>query len=126
MSWRSREGAERAAERRRREDDAPRLADIVPELQSLSLRVEERRSGYSTGEASHIRRVVVENAPALFVMPCRDPACKEGGHDVTDSITRSLRARLTEFEGEDACPGIIGSAACQRVMHFVATASYSR
>lgn len=126
MSWRGREAAERFAERRRREDDAPRLAELVPDLATLSLEIQERRGGFSTGEAAHIRRVVVENAPALFILPCRDTACKDGGHDITDFVTRSLRAKLTRFESEDACMGTVGSATCQRVMHVVATASYHR
>lgn len=124
MNFRGREAAERFAERRRREDDAPRLAQIVPDLESLTLEIQERRSGYSTGEAAHTRRIVVQHAPALFVMPCRDTACKDGGHDITDWITRSLRAKMTRFEGEDACMGNIGSAACQRVIHVTATATY--
>lgn len=124
MNFRNREAAQRFAERRRLEDSAPRLSSLVPDLQTLSLEVEERRGGFGTGEAAHIRRIVVDSAPALFVLPCRDPACKEGGHDITDAITRSLRAKLTHFTGEDACMGSIGSAGCQRVMHFAATASY--
>lgn len=124
MNFRGREAAERFAERRRREDDAPRLSQVVPDLASLTLEVQERRSGFSTGEAGHIRRIVVEHAPALFVMPCRDSACKDGGHDITDWITRSLRSKLTRFETEDACMGNIGSSPCQRVMHVIATASY--
>ena len=126
MNWRGREAAERFAERRRREDDAPRLTQLVPDLESLSLEVQERRAGMSTGEAAHIRRIVVQHAPALFVMPCRDPACKDGGHDITQWMTRSLRAKLTQFESEDACMGVVGSATCQRVMHVIATASYHR
>lgn len=124
MSWRGREAAERFAERRRREDDAPRLSQIAPTLATLSLEIQERRAGYSTGESAHIRRIVVENAPALFVLPCRDPACKDGGHDITDFVTRGLRAKLTRFENEDACMGNVGSSTCQRVMHVVASATY--
>jgi hypothetical protein len=125
-TWRKRssEAADRYEQRKRMEDEAPRLSTAIPDLESLSLQVDERRAGVSTGEAAHIRRVVVENAPALFVVPCRDPACKDGGHDITNLITRALRAKETRFEGEDACNGSVGSANCQRIMHFVATASY--
>jgi hypothetical protein len=28
------------------------------------------------------------------------------------------------FEGEDACQGRTGSATCQRVLHYVVTATY--
>jgi hypothetical protein len=116
--------AQRFAERRQRENEAPRLRDEVPALESLRLDVEEHRAGSVVAEAPHIRRVVVENAPALFVLPCGDPTCKEGGHDVTSTVMRSLRAGNTRFEGEDACSGTVGSAPCMRVLRFVGTASY--
>jgi hypothetical protein len=118
------EAAQRFAERRKREDDAPRLRNEIPNLASLKLDVEERRSGGVVAEASHIRRIVIEHAPALFVLPCGDPSCKEGGHDVTHTVMRALRDRAERFEGEDVCAGQIGSAPCHRVLRYVATATY--
>jgi hypothetical protein len=67
---------------------------------------------------------VVENAPALFILPCGDTSCKDGGHDVTSMVLRSLRAGETRFEGEDVCNGMVGSAPCSRVLRYVATATY--
>ena len=65
MIWRRGEAAERFAERRRREEEAPRLATEIPALESLRLNVEERRApGGSMSEAAHVRRIVVERAPA--------------------------------------------------------------
>ena len=83
MIWRRGDAAERYAERRRREEEAPRLLTAIPTLESLRLEIEERRAGGSLSEAAHVRRIVVERAPALFVLPCHDAACKGGGHDVT-------------------------------------------
>jgi hypothetical protein len=124
MWRRDKAAAQRFAERRQREDEAPRLSAVVPHLESLRLEVTESRSGISTPEAAHIRRIVVEHAPALFLLSCHDTQCKDGGHDITNQVLSALRARQTRFEGEDACNGALGSATCQRVLHFVGVATY--
>jgi hypothetical protein len=124
MRRRNFEAAQRFADRRQREDDAPRLATAVPRLQALRLEVEERRSGVSSAESTHIRRIVVDAAPALFVLPCHDERCRDGGHDVTSVVMHALRAGQPQFEGEDACPGLVGSALCQRVLRYVGIAEY--
>jgi len=119
------EGAQRFAERRKREDEAPRLAAEVPRLQTLALEIEEKSEGGFVPEPTHVRRVVVQHAPALFVLPCGDARCKDGGHDVTYAIMRALRAGETRFEGQDVCAGSIGTAQCVRVLHFVGIATYA-
>src|SRR5204863_71695 len=77
-------------------------------------------------ESSHMRRVVGANAPALFVLPCGDPACREGGHEITDLVMRPLRAHDERFEGQHACNGQTGTAPCTPVLHFVAVATYAK
>ena len=119
------EGAQRFAERRKREDESPRLLAEVPRLQSLALEIEERSDAGAVAEPTHVRRVVVQHAPALFVLPCGDPRCRDGGHDVTQAIMRALRAGETRFEGQDACTGSIGTVNCSRVLHFVGIATYA-
>ena len=121
---RNNEAAERSAERRRREDEAPRLIATVPNLESLKLQLQEIKGDVSVAETGHIRHVVVAHAPLLFEMPCRDPACKDGGHDVTSAIARSLKAGEKQFEGEHACTGYVGDTPCQRVLRYTATAAY--
>jgi hypothetical protein len=116
----------RSAERRQREDDAPRLSTEVPELVSLSLEIEERSESTAALQQKHTRRVVVTSAPALFLLPCGDPKCEDGGHDVTYAIMRALRARETEFSGEDSCCGALGQSQCRRILHYVAAAEYRR
>jgi hypothetical protein len=118
------EAAQRFAERRRREDEAPRLRERVPALASLRLEIEERRGATSTGDPKHVRLIVVDSAPALFFLPCGDHACRDGGHDVTDPVLRALGSGATRFELDDACTGMVGSADCGRVMHVVVTATY--
>ena len=120
------EAAARAAERRRKEDAAPRLREQVPLLESLRLEIHERRADTPIAESSHVRKIPVEHAPALFELPCHDAFCTEGGHDMTQLILESLQAGKTEFEGEDACSGHTGTAPCQRVLRCVATATYRR
>lgn len=119
------EAAQRFAERRRREDEAPRLIAEVPRLRGLKLEIEERIGGSPVAEPTHVRRIVVEHAPALFLLPCGDSRCRDGGHDLTYSIMRSLSAGETRFEGEDVCSGTQGSSQCGRTLHYVATAEYS-
>jgi hypothetical protein len=111
-------------ERRNRENEAPRLLASVPTLVTLSLAIEDR-SDRSVARPKHIRRVVVESAPALFLIDCSDSNCKEGGHDLTEPIMRSLLRGETSFRGEDPCYGSLGTAACTRVLHFDATAEYA-
>jgi hypothetical protein len=113
--------AQRFAERRRREGDAPRLCEQVPNLLSLRLEIEER-SGV-TGTA-HVRRIVVDRAPALFLVPCGDPRCTDGEHDLTTTVMRALRSQEKSFQGTDECTGSVGLSACARVLHFDAVAEY--
>jgi hypothetical protein len=120
------EAAARSAERRRREDAAPRLREEVPALETLRLEIQERRADTLIAESSHVRKIPVEFAPALFELPCHDAFCTEGGHDMTQLILRALKSGQTAFEGEDACNGHTGTAPCQRVLRYVATATYRR
>jgi hypothetical protein len=114
--------AQRFADRRQREDDAPKLSSQVPALLSLKLDVEERTG---VGGTKHIRRFLVDRAPALFLVPCGDPRCIDGEHDLTLEVMHALRDRQTSFTGRDECRGAIGSSPCQRVLHFDGTAEYS-
>lgn len=124
MMRRNNEASERQAERRRREDEAPRLSAAFPNLVSLKLQLQESKGDVSVAETGHIRHVVVAHAPLLFEMPCRDTACKDGGHDVTNAIAKAIKAGQTEFTGEHGCTGYVGDAPCQRVLRYTATASY--
>jgi hypothetical protein len=126
MSRRDPEAARRFAERRKREDDAPRLSEEVPRLESLKLEVEERRPEGAAPEIAHIRRIIVERAPALFDLSCGDTACTDGGHDVTHAVMRALRAGQENFEGEDVCHGHVRSAPCRRILRYVGNATYRR
>ena len=121
---RSREAAQRFADRRKREDDAPRLAAEVPSLATLRLSVEERRATVTSAESKHLRHVIVDRAPALFIIPCGDPACDGGGYDLTNPIMRELRGRRTEFAVDDECFGNVGTSRCGRMVHAVGTATY--
>ncbi len=114
----------RAAERRRREDEAPRLAARIPRLESLVLEIEESRPGAVSADVQHVKRVVVSSAPALFDITCCDRSCKDGGHDITRSIMMELERGSTRFEGEDVCHGALGSTQCSRVLRYKAVASY--
>ncbi len=124
MNRRNRDAANRFTERRRREDESPRLQTEVPKLDDLRLDLEERRPGIVSAEVSHIRRVVVAHAPAMFEVPCSDPSCLDGGHDLTSGVLRALRQGNVTFEGEDTCLGQVGNASCERILRYVGTATY--
>lgn len=111
------------AERRRREDDAPRLSAEVPDLQKLDLEISDAK-GESDPATTHVRRVVVAAAPAMFEIPCADPSCKDGGHVITHAVLSALRARQTSFRGDDICHGSLGSATCGRTMSYHGIAEY--
>jgi hypothetical protein len=125
MNGRSREAHLRFAERRRREDEARRLHDEVPDLRTLKLEVEEHRREATIAETRHVRHIIVDRAPALFELPCNDPACRDGGHDLTDGMAQRLRAHSTDFVIEDVCMGDVRGAPCGRVIRVLVTATYA-
>jgi hypothetical protein len=114
----------RFAERRQREDEAPRLCNSIPRLTKLCFAIEERSDASRASGPKHVRHIVVANAPALFFVPCGDPRCVDGGHDVTGPIMQALLAGQTTFQGQDTCFGLLGPSQCARVLHYDATAEY--
>jgi len=124
MQRRHTDAAARFEARRQREQEAPRLLTEVPSLEGLRIEIEERRSGSTVAEANHIRRVVIESAPALFIINCGDRDCHDGGHDVTYTVMSSLRRGAARFEGEDVCHGNVRTTTCGRVIRYVGIATY--
>jgi hypothetical protein len=109
-----------------REDQAPRLHDEVPALKSLRMVVGHRRGGMGFSTSEFVKVVVVSRAPALFVIPCGDPQCRDGGHEITEEVLRALRERRESFEGSAPCPGALGTAAspCTTLMRYRCEATY--
>ncbi len=91
---------------------------------SLRLEVEEKSDTIAAMQPKYVRLVVVAAAPALFLIPCGDPNCVDGGHDVTSMVMSALRAKKTRFGGDDECRGTVGTSLCARSIHFEATAAY--
>lgn len=118
------EAAERFNERRRQEDEAPRLREVAPDLLSCRIEIAERRADVTSTDVSHTRHIVVAHAPALLIVPCSDPSCRDGGHDITTQLLRGFHDRRVEIRGEDSCNGTIGTAHCGRVLTFTAAAKY--
>jgi len=128
MYRRNNEAADRMRERRRVEDAAPRLITQVPLLKTLRLTLSFRRGDVRIGDASYVRVVVVQTAPALFTVPCSDTSCRDGGHSVTSAMLKALRAGVTEFSGEEPCQGSSGTSGtqCGCVLQYEAQASYEK
>jgi hypothetical protein len=121
MPYRNHLAALRFADRRRREDAAPKLCSQVPGLRSLRLDVHEQ---VGVGAIEYVWRFVVAHTPALFLVPCGDPRC-DGAHDLTTSVMGALRAHEGSFRGRDPCAGSVGLTSCPRVLSFDATAEYA-
>jgi len=124
LNSRAREAQQRFADRRKREDDSPRLSEELPNLAALKLTVEERRPTAVTAESKYVRHVIVDRAPALFDIPCGDPSCSGGGHDVTQQLMRRLRAGAAEVMVEHECQGGVGSSHCGRILRVIGTPTY--
>lgn len=122
-SRRNAEANQRSADRRQREDDAPRLSAEIPKLLTLAIAIADGEAG-AIGGSEHVRHVIVARAPALFEMKCGNRDCKEGGHDITHELVRELRSGKTRIEGSDPCHGNVGSSRCAYVVRYVATATY--
>jgi hypothetical protein len=117
------DAALRFADRRQREQDAPRLHDRFPSLATLRLDIEEGR-GATNADPKHTRIIGVDTAPALFALTCGDHGCRDGGHDLTTSVLRNLSSGATRFDVEDMCYGSVGMGECGRTMRVRGTATY--
>lgn len=113
------------SERWKREDEAPRLRDEAPHLMALRLNLEERRDNNAIAGTRHSLHVVVGRASTLFEVPCGDPKCEDGGHDISASVLQGLFTRESRIEGSSECRGYVGDHACNRTLHYEALASYS-
>jgi hypothetical protein len=110
-----------AMDRRQREDNAPRLVDLLPKLSALSIRVDEHST---VASPKYVRRIVVRSAPAVFLLPCSDANCTDGGHDISGVVMIALRAGQRAFTGSHECTGWIGSNRCSRMIWFEGEAEY--
>jgi hypothetical protein len=97
------------------------LAAELPLLRSARLEIVENVTNGTTKYAKHI---VVARSPVLFIIPCGDPTCKDGGHDITTEVMHAFRRHLQSAVGESACGGTTGSAQCRRSIQFTLTAEY--
>ncbi|HEY5959723.1 MAG TPA: hypothetical protein VIV60_24385 [Polyangiaceae bacterium] len=112
-----------AVDRRRREDDAPRISAIVPQLSELSIYVDEHST---IASPRYVRRVVVQSAPALFIVPCSDEHCADGGHDISSEVIGAIRSKLQTFSGSHVCTGQMGTRDCGRKMWYRGEAVYGK
>lgn len=111
-------------ERRRRENSAPRLHDVVPKLTSLRLRLEEEVEAGKPHNPPYTQLVVVATSPALFTVRCLEPRCS-GVHDLTEPILQRLVQSETRLEGSSTCGGEVDNAPCKRVLHYVCEAEFA-
>ena len=110
-----------------REDQATRLQSEVPLLRSLRMTVSHSRGEMGFSATEHVKIIVVARAPAMFFVPCGDPACRDGGHEITDEVMRALKSGKSSFEGTDACHGALGTASspCSTSIRYRCEAGYS-
>ena len=91
-------------------------------MKTLRIRIEEC---FGVGSTKYTRLFVVATARALFLVPCGDPRCIDGGHDLTHAVMQALRAKTESFHGNDECMGDLGSSVCLRVLQFDVVAEYA-
>lgn len=125
MYRRNNDAQERFLERKRRDDEAPRLLSEVPNLTGLRFDIREHTPGNSFSTSTYVRRIVVEHAPARFFIACSDPTCRDGGHDLTREVMWQLQRGETTFEGDSECCGQTRMSTCRRVVHYAAVAAYA-
>jgi len=101
------------------EDEAPRLAAACPWLRGARIAITEH---VPNGTTRYIKHIVVARSPALFIIPCGDAVCEDGGHDITAELMAAFRKRLTSAAGESYCTGTTGTADCRRRIQFELTA----
>ncbi len=118
------EALARARERREKDDAAKRLREVVPELATLKLKVDEGPTGGDADKrVSHVKHVIIDRAPARFELPCCDHKC-DGSHDVTEAVLAGLGNKETDFSGDDVCGGTAKEGPCPYEMTFTVMATY--
>jgi hypothetical protein len=121
-SWQNRRTAR--TDRWKREDDAPRLKQEVPNLEALRMNLEEFSGGHRIMGTSRIQHVVVGQASTRFEIPCGDSKCEDGGHDLTRDMLNALRSGREAFNASSVCSGRVGERACDRALEYSFTAKY--
>jgi hypothetical protein len=116
--------AAQSAERFRRELEAPLLRTEVPDLLGLSIELAEGGQGGSMPETRHVRRFVLATARALFLIPCGNPLCQGGGHDISTVVMGALRSHRPEQAGDSPCPGLVDGTPCTRTVHFIVRGTF--
>jgi len=112
------------SDRWRREDEAPRLKEKIPNVAKLRLDLEEMAEDRPVLGTKRVRHIIVDSAAALFEIPCTDAKCEDGGHDVTQQMLSELGHAKESFEFEDACQGYVATRPCGRVLRVAAQAEY--
>jgi len=113
-------------DRWKREDEAPRLKEKVPTLAALRLELEEFSETHSVVGTRRVTLVVIDRAAALFEIPCSDPKCEEGGHDVTREVLSALARQPSRFEFESTCHGYVAQRPCGRMLRVIGQAEYKK
>jgi hypothetical protein len=112
------------SDRWRREDEAPRLKEKVSGITALRFELEEFSEDHAIVGTRRVRHIVVDQAAALFEIPCSDAKCEDGGHDFTRDVLEQLTRRAKLFEAQSTCSGYVQSRACGRILKLVARAEY--
>lgn len=113
------------SDRWERENAAPRLKQLVPEIAALRLNLVEHRGDYPITGTRRVQHVMVDTASTHFEVPCGESSCQGGGHDLTHNVTSPLRSRRVAFKGSSECGGAIGGGyACARRLEYSFEAKY--
>jgi len=111
-------------ERWDRENAAPRLKELVPNLKSLRWSLVEQRAGRDLGGTRRTQHVIVDKASARFEVPCGESGCTGGGHDVSNATCSQLRQQQHAFGGTSDCQGYVKDRPCDRRLEYSFVAEY--
>jgi hypothetical protein len=112
-------------ERWDRENAAPRLKELVPNLKSLRLSLVELRATREIGGTRRTQHVIVDTASTRFEVPCGESGCNGGGHDLTGTASSALRQQQRTFGGTSDCQGNVKERPCDRQLQYSFVAEYS-
>ena len=91
------------------------FAEAFPEVEEVSIRVEERgrgAGGYRGGSDTRVRTFTKMNLGEY--VDCSNTLCYNGGASVGSALREAVRERRTEFEDSAMCQGYEGSPKGQR------------
>ena len=89
------------------EADQPKLCDLYPDLERLTLFVAFEEAD-ANSEPNYQQIIFTENSAAAFRLSCSREECVDGGFDYEPIIDELIRSAEQQAHGKLACQGSLG------------------